>query len=63
MALEGWSILYALTSLVGYLVEGHLENMLGSRRMRERFTKLKGHIIIYGYGRVDRREVPSWAGG
>lgn len=45
---------YGATSFIQYLVEGHLGNILGSRRMKEKFSKLKGHIILCGYGQVGR---------
>ncbi|HXZ95240.1 MAG TPA: potassium channel protein [Dehalococcoidia bacterium] len=47
-------IFYALTTVVQYIVEGNLANILGRRRMEEKISKLKGHIIICGYGRVGR---------
>jgi len=46
--------LYALTTTVEYFVRGHITNMFGSRRMRERISRLKGHYILCGYGRVGR---------
>ncbi len=46
--------LYGLTMLVQYLVEGHLTNTLGRRRMLNKVSKLKEHFIICGYGRVGK---------
>lgn len=43
---------YTLTTIVQYLTEGHLANILGRRRMKEKLSKLKGHVILCGYGRV-----------
>ncbi len=48
------TIFYALTTVVQYIIEGNLANILGRRRMKEKIAKLKGHIIVCGYGRVGR---------
>ncbi|MFC1916365.1 potassium channel family protein [Chloroflexota bacterium] len=45
-------MLYTLTVLVQYFIEGRFRNILGRRRMKEKIAKLKGHIILCGYGRV-----------
>jgi voltage-gated potassium channel len=47
-------IFYAVTTMVQYIIEGNLANILGRRRMKEKIAKLKGHIIVCGYGRVGR---------
>jgi voltage-gated potassium channel len=47
-------IFYALTTMVQYIIEGNLANILGRRRMKEKIAKLRGHIIVCGYGRVGR---------
>lgn len=44
--------LYAMTSIIGYILEGQFGTTLGRRRMRNRIAKLKGHFILCGYGRV-----------
>ena len=44
--------LYALSGIAGYIIEGHLGTTLGRRRMEKTITKLKGHFILCGYGRV-----------
>jgi len=43
-------MLYTLTTIVQYLIEGQFTNILGRRRMKERISKLKGHVILCGYG-------------
>jgi len=48
------TIFYALTTMVQYIIEGNLANILGRRRMKEKIAKLRGHIIVCGYGRVGR---------
>jgi len=45
-------MLYTLTTIVQYITEGNLANILGRRRMKEKISKLKDHIILCGYGRV-----------
>ena len=47
-------MLYGATTMVQYLVEGHLGNILGGRRMKEKIGKLEVHIILCGYGQVGR---------
>ena len=47
-------LFYTVTTVVQYIVEGNLANILGRRRMKEKIAKLKGHIIVCGYGRVGR---------
>ncbi len=47
-------MLYTLTALVQYFVEGQLSNILGRHRMREKIANLKDHIILCGYRRVGR---------
>jgi voltage-gated potassium channel len=44
--------LYALTGIVGSIVEGQIGTTLGRRRMKDRIAKLTGHFILCGYGRV-----------
>jgi voltage-gated potassium channel len=46
--------LYAVSGIAGYVIEGHLGTTLGRRRMQRSITKLKGHFILCGYGRVGR---------
>jgi len=47
-------MLYTLTTVVQYLLEGHLVSIWGRRRMKERISKLKDHVILCGYGLVGR---------
>jgi voltage-gated potassium channel len=48
------TMLYAVTAVVQYLLEGNLENMLGRRHMKAEIAKLKGHTILCGYGKVGK---------
>lgn len=47
-------LFYGVTTIVQYVIEGNLENILGRRRMKEKISKLKGHIIVCGFGRVGK---------
>ncbi len=43
-------------SVIGQMVlEGHLREMYGRRRMQKKIDRLSGHGVIAGYGRVGRR--------
>ncbi len=44
--------LYALSGIVGYIVEGNIGNVWERRRMHNKIKNLKGHYILCGYGRV-----------
>ncbi len=45
-------MLYTLTAIVQYLIEGRFANIFGRRRMKEKISKLKKHVILCGYGQV-----------
>ena len=45
-------MLYTLTTIVQYIAEGYISNILGRSRMKGKLSKLKGHVILCGYGRV-----------
>ena len=44
--------LYAMSGIVGYVVEGNIGTVLEKRKMQNRINKLKGHFILCGFGRV-----------
>jgi len=44
--------LYILTSMVVYVVEGHLGKSVGRHRMERAIARLSNHFVICGYGRV-----------
>jgi len=48
-------MLYATSTIVQYLIEGQFANIWGRRRMKEKISKLKGHVILCGYGQVGRQ--------
>ncbi|HEX9897419.1 MAG TPA: potassium channel protein [Dehalococcoidales bacterium] len=43
---------YTLISIVQYFVEGQLGGIFGRRHMKDEITKLSGHVILCGYGKV-----------
>lgn len=48
-------MLYTLTSIVQFAVEGQLTGAVGRRRMKQRIDAIKKHYILCGYGRVGRQ--------
>ena len=56
LIISGVAVLgYATTSLVALAVEGTVRDYFRSRRMRSEISKLSGHFILCGYGRVGRQ--------
>lgn len=45
-------VLYTLTTIVQYILEGDLGTIWGRRRMRNRIEHLREHFILCGFGRV-----------
>jgi voltage-gated potassium channel len=45
-------MLYGLTAMVQYFIEVQWANLFGGRRMKDKISKLKDHIILCGYGEV-----------
>jgi len=43
---------YAVGTGVSLVVEGHLQSVMGVRRMRQRIERLRDHMIVCGGGRV-----------
>lgn len=48
------SITFAMVSGLDFVLEGHLEDLLGRRRMDRELSRLNNHTIICGYGQVGR---------
>jgi voltage-gated potassium channel len=46
--------LYTFTVLLETLIEGHVSNLLGRRRMERDIANLHDHVIVCGWGRVGR---------
>jgi voltage-gated potassium channel len=45
-------ITYAAGSVIQFMVEGHLGQLVGRRKMAKQIDRLKGHYILCGYGRI-----------
>lgn len=62
LIISGVAVLgYATTSLVALAVEGTVRDYFRSRRMRAEISKLSGHYILCGYGRVGRQVAAEFA--
>jgi voltage-gated potassium channel len=48
-------IAYAVGSLIRFTVEGELRTFLGRKKLEKKISKLHGHYIICGYGRIGSR--------
>jgi voltage-gated potassium channel len=55
IVLGAGTMLYTLTTLVQYAVEGDFPRRLRRRRMGRQIDHLSGHAILCGYGRVGRQ--------
>lgn len=42
----------ALTSVMSLAVSGDIQDMVGRRKLQAKVSKLKGHVILCGYGRM-----------
>jgi voltage-gated potassium channel len=45
-------IAYAVGSLIQFIVEGQLQQLLGRKKLEKQIGKLEDHYIICGYGRI-----------
>ena len=43
---------YTLGALIQYLLEGEFDRILGKRKMNREISKLTGHVIVCGFGRL-----------
>ncbi|HEX7165697.1 MAG TPA: potassium channel protein [Acidimicrobiales bacterium] len=48
------TVLYTFTVLLEALVEGHVSDVFGRRRMERKISELENHVIVCGWGRVGR---------
>jgi voltage-gated potassium channel len=48
------TVLYALSAVIEGLLEGHLRDQYGRRRMERTIEGMSGHVIVCGWGRVGR---------
>ncbi|HSJ45306.1 MAG TPA: potassium channel protein [Euzebyales bacterium] len=51
------SITFLVVSGLDFVLEGHLEDLLGRRRMDRELARLSGHTIVCGFGQVGRHVV------
>lgn len=51
------SITFVVVSGLDFVLEGHLEDLLGRRRMDRELARLRAHTIICGFGQVGRHVV------
>jgi len=49
------AFLYAVATLAEYVVSGQLRGVLEKKKMRNQISKLKGHYLICGFGRVGQQ--------
>jgi voltage-gated potassium channel len=46
--------LFTFTQVLEVVVEGHVQEVLGRRRMEREIARMAGHVIVCGFGRVGR---------
>lgn len=49
------TIAYTIGSMIQFMVEGQLYQLLGRKKVQKQISRLQGHYIICGYGRIGRR--------
>ena len=49
------TIAYTISSMIQFMVEGHLHQILGRKKVQKKISRLQGHYIVCGYGRIGRR--------
>ncbi len=54
VALGFASVVFAIGQVVEFVVEGHLQEIFGRRRMDKAIASRSGHIVLCGWGRVGR---------
>ncbi|MCP3925417.1 MAG: potassium channel protein [Desulfobacterales bacterium] len=47
-------ILYVAGVVVQYFIDGRIKDLMGRRKLDNKISKLKNHIIVCGYGRIGR---------
>ncbi len=45
-------VIFATGQMVSFVVEGHLKQLIGRRKVTDRIHKLNGHFIVVGFGRM-----------
>ena len=54
--------LYTFSAVLEVLIEGHMRDLVRRRRMERDITRMNGHVIVCGWGRVGR-EVAEFLDG
>lgn len=49
------TFLYIITKMAEYIIMGHLQGVLGRKKMQKSIDRLKEHYIICGFGRVGQQ--------
>ena len=49
-----FTLFYAATNVITFVVSGQVQELLGSRRMERTLADLESHLIVCGYGRMGR---------
>ncbi len=52
------TVLYFVSSLMTFVVEGEMRDMLWSRKMEKNISNLKGHFILAGFGKTGAHVLP-----
>ncbi len=48
------TIAYTIGSMIQFMVEGQLYQLLGRKKVQKKIDRLQGHYIVCGYGRIGR---------
>lgn len=51
--------LYTFTAAMAFSMEGELKTILGVSKMQEKIDRMKGHVIVCGYGKVGKNIVSN----
>ncbi|MDX2495722.1 MAG: NAD-binding protein [Desulfuromusa sp.] len=49
------TIAYTIGSMIQFMVEGQLYQLMGRKKVQKQISRLQGHYIICGYGRIGRQ--------
>jgi len=49
------TLAYTISSMIQFMVEGQFRQFLGRKKVQKKISRLRGHYIICGYGRIGRR--------
>ena len=52
------TVLYFVSALMTFVVEGEMRDMLWSRKMEKNIARLKGHFILAGFGQTGSQILP-----